>query len=86
MDPELTGSPSSISSSVPARRTAFTGIAKRQLANIGVEVTVEVLGRPVFLRRLNIDRDWDQFVNFTGSSLDAYSRSFLLDSRGPVIK
>jgi hypothetical protein len=34
------------------------------------------------LRRLTTDRDWDQFVNFTLSSLDAYSRSFILDSRG----
>jgi ABC-type oligopeptide transport system substrate-binding subunit len=34
------------------------------------------------LRRLTTDRDWDQFVNLTLSSLDAYSRSFILDSRG----
>jgi peptide/nickel transport system substrate-binding protein len=61
-------------------------IMKTQLAQIGVEVTVEVLDRPIFLKRLTspvkTDRDWDQFVNFTGSSLDAYSRSFILDSRG----
>src|SRR5215510_11564069 len=61
-------------------------IMKTQLAQIGVEVMVEVLDRPIFLKRLTspvkTDRDWDQFVNFTGSSLDAYSRSFILDSRG----
>jgi ABC-type transport system substrate-binding protein len=61
-------------------------VMKTQLAQIGVEVTVEVLDRPIFLKRLTspvkTDRDWDQFVNFTGSSLDAYSRSFILDSRG----
>lgn len=57
-------------------------IMKTQLAKIGVDVTVEVIDRPVFLRRLTTDRDWDQFVNFTLSSLDAYSRSFVLDSRG----
>ena len=51
-----------------------------------MEVTVEVIDRPVFLKRLTTpvkaDRNWDQIVNFTGSSLDAYSRSFILDSRG----
>jgi ABC-type transport system substrate-binding protein len=57
-------------------------IIKTQLAQIGVEVTIEVIDRPIFLRRLTTDRDWDQFVNFTLSSLDAYSRSFVLDSRG----
>jgi ABC-type transport system substrate-binding protein len=61
-------------------------IIKTQLAKIGVEVTVEVIDRPIFLKRLTspvkTDRDWDQIVNFTGSSLDAYSRSFILDSRG----
>jgi ABC-type transport system substrate-binding protein len=57
-------------------------IMKTQLARIGVDVTVEVIDRPIFLRRLTTDRDWDQFVNFTLSSLDSYSRSFVLDSRG----
>jgi peptide/nickel transport system substrate-binding protein len=65
----------------PSLPTVAT-IIKTQLAKIGVEVTVEVIDRPVFLRRLTTDRDWDQFVNFTLSSLDAYSRSFILDSRG----
>lgn len=61
-------------------------IMKTQLAQVGVEVTIEVLDRPVFLKRLTspvkTDRNWDQIVNLTGSSLDAYSRSFILDSRG----
>ena len=61
-------------------------IIKTQLAQIGVEVTVEVIDRPVFLKRLTTpvktDRNWDQIVNLTGSALDAYSRSFILDSRG----
>jgi len=65
----------------PSLPTVAT-IIKTQLAKIGVEVTVEVIDRPVFLRRLTTDRDWDQFINFTLSSLDAYSRSFILDSRG----
>jgi ABC-type transport system substrate-binding protein len=65
----------------PSLPTVATMI-KTQLARIGVEVTIEVIDRPIFLRRLTNDRDWDQFVNFTLSSLDAYSRSFILDSRG----
>src|SRR5918992_3644882 len=56
-------------------------IMKTQLAKIGVDVTVEVIDRPIFLRRLTTDRDWDQFVNFTLSSLDSYSRSCLLHSK-----
>ena len=61
-------------------------IIKTQLAQIGVEVTIEVLDRPIFLKRLTspnlADRDWEQIVNLTGSSFDAYTRSFILDSRG----
>ncbi len=61
-------------------------IIKTQLAQTGVEATVEVLDRPVFLKRLTspnpADRDWDQIVNLSLSSLDAYSVSFILDSRG----
>ena len=61
-------------------------IIKTQLAQIGVEVTIEVIDRPIFLRRLTNDRDWEQMVNLTGSSVDAYTRSFILDSRGASIK
>ena len=59
-------------------------IIKTQLAQIGVEVTIEVIDRPIFLRRLTNDRDWEQMVNLTGSSVDAYTRSFILDSRGSL--
>ena len=45
-------------------------------------MTIEVIDRPVFLRRLTTDRDWDQVVNLSLSSLDAYSMSFIMDSRG----
>jgi len=69
----------------PSLPTVAT-IIKTQMAQIGVEVTIEVLDRPIFLKRLTspnpADRDWDQIVNFTLSSLDAYSRSFIQDSRG----
>ena len=64
----------------PSLPTVAT-IIKTQLAKIGVDVTVEVIDRPVFLRRLTTDRDWDQFINFTLSSLDAYTRSYLLHSK-----
>jgi ABC-type transport system substrate-binding protein len=71
----------------PSLPTVAT-ILKTQLAQIGVEVTVEVLDRPIFLKKLTspnpADRDWDQMVNFTGSSFDAYTRSFVMDSRSGV--
>ena len=41
---------------------------KTQLAKIGVEVTIEVIDRPIFLRRLVTDRDWDQMLNFSGAA------------------
>jgi ABC-type transport system substrate-binding protein len=69
----------------PSLPTVAT-IVKTQLAQIGVEVTVEVVDRPIFLRRLTspnpADRDWDQIVNFTLAAPDVYSRSYIMDSRG----
>ena len=65
----------------PSAPTIAT-IIKTQLAQIGVEVTVEVIDRPIFIKRVVTDRDWDQLVTLSNSSLDAYSRSFILDSRG----
>jgi ABC-type transport system substrate-binding protein len=65
----------------PSAPTVAT-IIKTQLAQIGVEATVEVIDRPIFIRRITTDRDWDQFVTLSASSLDAYSRSFVLDTRG----
>ena len=56
-------------------------IIKTQLAKIGVEVTVEVIDRPIFLRRQNRDRDWDQTLNFSGAVLDAFTVSRLIDTR-----
>jgi peptide/nickel transport system substrate-binding protein len=65
----------------PSAPTVAT-IIKTQLSKIGVEVTVEVIDRPIFIRRITTDRDWDQFVTLSASSMDAYSRSFVLDTRG----
>jgi len=46
-----------------------------------VEVTVEVIDRPVFLRRMNQDRDWDQLVNLTSATFDPYTIARVIDSR-----
>jgi ABC-type transport system substrate-binding protein len=64
----------------PALPTIAT-IMKTQLAKIGVEVTVEVIDRPIFLRRLVTDRDWDQLLNFSGAVLDTYTITRLIDTR-----
>jgi ABC-type transport system substrate-binding protein len=56
-------------------------IMKTQYAKLGVDVTVEVLDRPIFLRRLTKDRDWDQTVNLAGAALDAYTISRAIDTR-----
>jgi peptide/nickel transport system substrate-binding protein len=56
-------------------------IMKTQLAKIGVEVTVEVIDRPIFLRRLTTDRDWDQSVNLAAAAWDPYTISWVMDTR-----
>jgi ABC-type transport system substrate-binding protein len=56
-------------------------IMKTQYAKLGVEATVEVIDRPIFLRRLVTDRDWDQVLNFSGAALDTYSATRLIDTR-----
>jgi peptide/nickel transport system substrate-binding protein len=64
----------------PALPTVAT-IMKTQLAQIGVEVTIEIIDRPVFLRRLNTDRDTEQVINLSSNVFDPYARRFILDSR-----
>ncbi|MGH8069706.1 MAG: ABC transporter substrate-binding protein [Candidatus Entotheonellia bacterium] len=64
----------------PALPTIAT-IMKTQLAQIGVEVTVEVLDRPIFLKRLTTTKEYDQVVNFSSHIVDPFARSFVLDSR-----
>jgi ABC-type transport system substrate-binding protein len=56
-------------------------ILKGQYAKLGVEVEVEVLDRPIFLRRLTRDRDWDQLLNFSGVAYDTYALTRLIDTR-----
>jgi ABC-type transport system substrate-binding protein len=64
----------------PALPTMAT-IMKTQLAKIGVEVTIEVLDRPIFLKRLTTTKEYDQVVNFSSHIVDPFARSFVLDSR-----
>ena len=64
----------------PALPTIAT-IMKTQLAKIGVEVTVEVIDRPIFLRRLATDRDWELMLNLSGAVLDTYTVTRLIDTR-----
>jgi ABC-type transport system substrate-binding protein len=56
-------------------------ILKTQYAKLGVEVTVEVLDRPIFLWRLTRDRNWDQLLNSSGGSFDTYASTRLIDTR-----
>jgi ABC-type oligopeptide transport system substrate-binding subunit len=42
---------------------------------------LEVIDRPIFLRRQTKDRDWDQTLNFSGAVLDTYTISRLIDTR-----
>ena len=64
----------------PALPTIAT-IMKTQLAKVGVEVTVEVIDRPIFLRRLATDRDWELMLNLSGAVLDTYTVTRLIDTR-----
>jgi peptide/nickel transport system substrate-binding protein len=56
-------------------------IMKTQYAKLGVEVTVDVIDRPIFLRRLTRDRDWEQTVNLAGAALDPYTIARAIDTR-----
>jgi peptide/nickel transport system substrate-binding protein len=57
-------------------------IIKTQMATIGVEVTVEVIDRPIFLKRLLRDRDYDQVINMALPFLDVGDRGFVLERGG----
>jgi peptide/nickel transport system substrate-binding protein len=56
-------------------------IMKTQLAKIGVEVDVEVLDRPIYLRRITRDRDWDQMLVNVAAAIDPHTISRGFDSR-----
>jgi ABC-type transport system substrate-binding protein len=56
-------------------------IMKTQYAKIGVEVTMEVLDRPIFLPRLTRDRNWDQVVVNVSAAIGPHTISRALDTR-----
>jgi len=56
-------------------------LMKTQYAKLGVEVTVDVINRPIFLRWLTRDRDWEQMLNLTGAALDLYMIARAIDTR-----
>jgi hypothetical protein len=47
-----------------------------------VEVTVEVIDRPIFLKRLLRDRDYDQMINMALPFLVVGDRGFVLERGG----
>jgi peptide/nickel transport system substrate-binding protein len=57
-------------------------IIKTQMAALGVEVSVEVIDRPVFLKRLLRDRDYDQVINMALPFLEVGDRGFVLERGG----
>src|SRR5688572_22909513 len=65
----------------PALPTIAT-IVKTQVAILGVEATIEVIDRPVFLKRLLRDRDYDQVINMALPFLDVGDRGFGLERGG----
>jgi peptide/nickel transport system substrate-binding protein len=54
-------------------------IIKTQLANSGVEVNVEVLDRPVFLKRIR-EHELDQVLTIGSHFVDPYARAYLMES------
>ena len=56
-------------------------IIKTQLAQSGVEVNVEVLDRPVFLKRLQT-HDHDQLLTIGSHFVDPYARAYLMETTG----
>jgi len=57
-------------------------IMKTQLAKIGVEVTVEVVDRPIFLKRLTQTREFDQNVNMALPFINVGDRGFVIEVGG----
>jgi ABC-type transport system substrate-binding protein len=67
--------------SAEAALPTIATILKTQYAKLGVDATVEVLDRPIFLRRWMRDRDWDQIMGVSGAAFDSYQLSRVLDTR-----
>ncbi|HEX2184167.1 MAG TPA: ABC transporter substrate-binding protein, partial [Chloroflexota bacterium] len=56
-------------------------ILQAQYAQLGVQVAVESLDRPRFLRRVARDRDWDQLLQVSGEAFGLEAAVRLLDPR-----
>jgi ABC-type transport system substrate-binding protein len=56
-------------------------IMKAQYATLGVEVTVEILDRSIFLGRVTRGRDWDQLLQVSGAAFHLEAAIRLLDTR-----
>lgn len=66
--------------SAEAALPTIAAMMKTQCAKLGVDGTVEVLDRPIFLRRWQRDRDWDQILSLSGAAFDSYQLSRVLDT------
>jgi peptide/nickel transport system substrate-binding protein len=58
-------------------------IMKTQLAKVGVQLNVEVLDRPIYLKRSN-SHDYEQLLNASSHMLDAYDRASSFDRHAGV--
>jgi len=58
-------------------------IMKTQLAKVGVQLNIEVLDRPIFLKRVN-GHDYEQLLNASSHMLDAYDRASSFDRHAGV--
>jgi peptide/nickel transport system substrate-binding protein len=58
-------------------------IMKTQLAKIGVQLNIEVLDRPIYLKRSN-GHDYEQLLNASSHMLDAYDRASSFDRHAGV--
>src|SRR4029453_6982360 len=66
-------------SSLPTMAT----IMKTQLGKVGVQLNIEVLDRPIFLKRAN-GHDYEQLLNASSHMLDAYDRASSFDRHAGV--
>jgi peptide/nickel transport system substrate-binding protein len=67
--------------SAEASLPTIATLMKTQYAKLGVEVTVDVIDRPIFLRRLTKEQDWEQTANLTAAALDPYTILQAIDTR-----
>ena len=58
-------------------------IMKTQLGKVGVQLNIEVLDRPIYLKRTN-GHDYEQLLNASSHMLDAYDRASSFDRHAGV--